>query len=149
MPMFQHISSWRERTLNIWISPPSFSMEKTDLYFIALHTWKKFIPYAQHNRTASVLLPNLRQYSGSKHFKAQWWHTDFEPPVLNKELQCNPRQCSTVKGNSSPLKVIRTTPGILLNHKKVNFQLFKFTQGNSCHWLLILHDCYHLCHFSG
>lgn len=66
-----------------------FSMEKTDLDFIGLHTWKKFTPYAKHNRTASVLLPNLRQYSGSKHFKAQWWHTDSEPPVFNKELQWN------------------------------------------------------------
>lgn len=31
----------------IWTSPPSlFSVEKTDLYFIGLHTWKRFTPYA-------------------------------------------------------------------------------------------------------
>lgn len=44
-------------------------MEKTDLNFIGLHTWKTFTPCAEHGGTASSLLPNLRQYSGSKHWE--------------------------------------------------------------------------------
>lgn len=47
IPMIEQISSWREWMLNTSGSPHlPFSMEKTDLYFIKLHTWKKFNPYA-------------------------------------------------------------------------------------------------------
>lgn len=45
--LIQQISAQREWTLNASGSPHlPFCMEKTDLYFIGLHTWKKFTPYA-------------------------------------------------------------------------------------------------------
>ena len=58
-----------------------------------------------------MLLPNLRQYGGSKHFKGPWWRTDSEPPVFDKELQWDLKQNSicAVQETSLHWKGIRTT----------------------------------------
>lgn len=40
------LSRGSRRSMHLNLPTFFFSMEKTDLYFTGLHTWKKFTPYA-------------------------------------------------------------------------------------------------------
>lgn len=93
----------------IWISPPSFFYGKDwSLLHRASHM-EEIYPICLAQQDSQRAAPHLRQYSGSKHFKAQWWRTDSELPVFNKELHWNLRRFMCSWGNLPLSKDIKTT----------------------------------------